>query len=50
MFPKLMVHVFNKITNFSFKERKKKKKNKGYKVEFYQPSYWLYSVPNLLVF
>ena len=20
------------------------------KVEFYQPSYWLYSVPNLLVF
>ena len=25
-------------------------KGEDCKVEFYQPSYWLYSVPNLLVF
>ena len=25
-------------------------KGEDYKVEFYQPSCWLYSVPNLLVF
>ena len=44
---------FNNTTNFiliSKYGKKMIKSHKNCKVEFNQPSYWLYSVPNLFVF